>query len=219
MIIMEILNFFTLLDADLLNTKFFGIKVWDSDFWALLFRLALNTIVTYTIIIYIYSPTRKDREFVFTYMVLSPIIFFVINLFLNKNLDVGFAFGLFAIFSILRYRTSQIPVKEITYMFIVIALAVINAMATKKVSYAELLFTNMFIMFIIFLLERQWNLGDNSYQTIYYEKIENIKPENETLLIQDLVERTGREVERYEIVSSDFMRDMAKLRVYFKREK
>jgi len=214
---MELINLFSFLDIE--SIKFFGIKLYDPDFWELVVRLGLNTLVTYIIIWYIYSPTRKDREFVFTYMVLSPIIFFVINLFLNKNLDVGFAFGLFAVFSILRYRTSQIPVKEITYMFIVIALAVINAMATKKVSYAELIFTNLFIMFIIFMLERQWNLGDNTYQTIYYEKIENIKPENEAFLLKDLTERTGRKIERYEIVSSDFMRDMAKLRVYFSREK
>jgi len=213
---MELLNL-TLLDAEPL--RFFDIKVYDTDFWELVLRLGLNTFVTYIIIWFIYSPTRKDREFIFTFMVLSPIIFFVINLFLNKNLDIGFAFGLFAIFSILRYRTTQIPVKEITYMFIVIALAVINAMATKKVSYIELLFTNAFIMFIIFMLERQWGLGDNSYQTIFYEKIENIKPENEAELLKDITERTGRQVERYEIVSSDFMRDMAKLRVYFKRDK
>jgi hypothetical protein len=152
-------------------------------------------------------------------MVLSPIIFFVINLFLNKNLNVGFAFGLFAIFSILRYRTAQVPVKEMTYMFVVISLAVINAMVTKKVSYSELFFTNFFILGIIYVLERQWNLGENTFQTIYYEKIENIKPENEAALLSDLSERTGREIDRYEIVSSDFMRDMAKLRVYFKAEK
>lgn len=214
---MDFLTLFSFLDIG--SIKFFDIKLYDPDLWELVFRLGLNTFVTYIIIWFIYSPTRKDREFIFTFMVLSPIIFFVINLFLNKNLDIGFAFGLFAIFSILRYRTSQIPVKEITYMFIVIALAVINAMATKKVSYAELLFTNAFIMFIIFMLERQWNIGDNSYQTIYYEKIENIKPENEATLLSDLTERTGRQIERYEIVSSDFMRDMAKLRVYFKPEK
>lgn len=213
---MELFNHFYPLVVE--PIKFFGIKLYDPDFWELVFRLGLNTLVTYVIIWFIYSPTRKDREFIFTFMVLSPIIFFVINLFLNKNLDIGFAFGLFAIFSILRYRTSQIPVKEVTYMFIVIALAVINAMATKKVSYVELLFTNAFITFIIFMLERQWNLGDNSYQTIYYEKIDNIKPQNESILLKDLEERTGRQIERYEIVSSDFMRDMAKLRVYFKPE-
>lgn len=213
---MDVLNYFTLLKG---SPELFGIEIWDKDFWELLFRLGINTVVTYFIIWNIYSPTKKDREYVFTFMVLSPIIFFVINLFLNKNLDVGFAFGLFAIFSILRYRTAQVPVKEMTYMFIVIALAVINAMVTKKVSYAELFFTNMFIVFIIYILEKQWGLGENTFQTIMYEKIENIKPENEEELLKDLTERTGREIDRYEIVSSDFMRDMAKLRVYFKREK
>ncbi len=214
---MDFIDLFTLINIG--DIKLFGIKLYDADLWELVFRLGLNTFVTYIIIWFIYSPTRKDREFIFTYMVISPIIFFVINLFLNKNLDIGFAFGLFAVFSILRYRTSQIPIKEITYLFIVIALAVINAMATKKVSYAELLFTNIFIVFIIFMLEKHWNTGDNTYQTILYEKIENIKPENEYELLKDLTERTGRTIERYEIVSSDFMRDMAKLRVYFKSKK
>ncbi|MFT4645551.1 MAG: hypothetical protein ACI8ZX_001968 [Planctomycetota bacterium] len=214
---MNLLELFTFLKIS--NWELFGIEVYDKDFWELLFRLGLNTLVTYFIILKIYSPTRKDREYVFTFMVLSPIIFFVINLFLNKNLNVGFAFGLFAIFSILRYRTAQVPVKEMTYMFVVISLAVINAMVTKKVSYSELFFTNFFILGIIYVLERQWNLGENTFQTIYYEKIENIKPENEAALLSDLSERTGREIDRYEIVSSDFMRDMAKLRVYFKAEK
>lgn len=211
------IHFFTLLQAN--NFQLFGINYWGESFWELLFRLGLNTAVTYLIIWFIYSPTKKDREFVFTFMVLSPMIFFVINLFLNKNLDIGFAFGLFAVFSILRYRSTNVPVKEMTYMFIVISLAVINAMVTENVSYAELLFTNAFIIFITYILEKQWGLGENTFQTIMYEKIENIKPENEKELLRDLTERTGREIDRYEIVSSDFMRDMAKLRVYFKREK
>lgn len=211
------IDFLTLLKSN--APQLFGIDLWHKDFWELLFRLGLNTMVTYIIIWFIYSPTKKDREFVFTFMVLSPMIFFVINLFLNKNLEIGFAFGLFAVFSILRYRSTNVPVKEMTYMFIVISLAVINAMVTKKVSYAELIFTNAFIMLIIYILEKQWGLGENSFQTIMYEKIENIKPENEAELLKDLTERTGREIDRYEIVSSDFMRDMAKLQVYFKREK
>lgn len=210
-------DLFTMLQIS--NLELFGIKLWGNGFWELLFRLGLNTIVTYIIIWFIYSPTKKDREFVFTFMVLSPMIFFVINLFLNKNLEIGFAFGLFAVFSILRYRSTNVPVKEMTYMFIVISLAVINAMVTENVSYAELLFTNAFIMLIIYILEKQWGLGENSFQTIMYEKIENIKPANETELLKDLTERTGREIDRYEIVSSDFMRDMAKIQVYFKREK
>lgn len=213
---MNILEFFTFLSS---KQEFLGIEIWGDGFWHLIFRLGINTLVTYIIIWFIYSPTKKDREFVFTYMVLSPIIFFVINLFLNKELNIGFAFGLFAIFSIMRYRSIALPVKELTYMFVVISLAVINAMVTKNVSYAELAFTNLFIIFIIYMLEKQWGLGENTFQTIMYEKIENIKPENEAELLKDLTERTGREIDRYEIISSDFMRDMAKLQVYFKREK
>lgn len=209
---MELLNIF--LDAE--PAKLFGIKYFDKDFWELLVRLGLNLFISYLIIWKVYQPTRKDSEYIFTYMVFSPIIFFICNLFASVDLEIGFAFGLFAIFSILRYRTTTIQVKEISYMFIIIAVAVVNALATKKVSYIELLFTNFFILGLTYFLERYWAVSANTYQTIYYEKIENIKPENETILRAELEERTGRKIARFDIVESDFMRDMAKIRVYFK---
>ena len=196
--------------------KIFGIKLFDEDFWELIIRLGLNLSVSYSIIRYAYEPTRRDSEYIFTYMIFSPIIFFICNLFANVDLDIGFAFGLFAIFSILRYRTTTIQVKEISYMFIIIAVAVINALATKKISYAELLFTNFFIMGLVFFLERYLAKSSSSIQTVYYEKIENIKPEHEAVLLADLKERTGKDIIRFEILETDFMRDMAKIRIYFK---
>lgn len=198
--------------------RIFGIKLFDPDFYELILRLGLNLLVTYMIVWKIYQPTRKDSEYVFTYMVFSPIIFFICHLFMNADIDIGFAFGLFAIFSILRYRTTTIQVKEISYMFIVIAIAVLNALATKKVSYAELLFTNFFILGLVYMLERYWSSNANNVQTIYYEQIDHIKPSNEALLLANLEERTGKKIARYEIVESDFMRDMAKIRVYFKAQ-
>jgi hypothetical protein len=196
------------------SARIFDIKLFDTDFFELLLRLALNLVVAYSIIHFVYQPTRKDSEYLFTFMVFNPLIFFVCHLFSKVDLSIGFAFGLFAVFSILRYRTTQIQVKEMTYMFIVISVAVINALATKKVSYTELLFTNFFIIFITYLLEKYTSNSGVNMQIIRYEIIENIKPENEALLLEDLKRRIGKEVIRYEIIEADYIRDSARLRVF-----
>lgn len=196
------------------SARIFDIKLFDTDFFELLLRLALNLVVAYSIIHFVYQPTRKDSEYVFTFMIFNPLIFFVCHLFSKVDLSIGFAFGLFAVFSILRYRTTQIQVKEMTYMFIVISVAVINALATKKVSYTELLFTNFFIIFITYLLEKYTSHSGVNMQIIRYEIIENIKPENEALLLEDLKRRIGKEVIRYEIIEADYIRDSARLRVF-----
>jgi hypothetical protein len=196
------------------SIKIFGIKLFDADLYELMLRLALNIAVAYSIIHFIYQPTRKDSDYLFTFMILNPLIFFVCKLFSNVNLDIGFAFGLFAVFSILRYRTAQIQVKEMTYMFIVITIAVINALASKKISYAELMFTNAFIILITYLMEKYASHGVLSMQIIRYDIIENIRPENKELLLADLKKRIGKDVIRYEIIETDYIRDSAKLRVF-----
>lgn len=200
-----------LLDA----AKIFDIKLFDKDFYELLIRLSLNLSVAYSIIYFIYQPTRRDSEYLFTFMIFNPLIFFVCHLFSKVDLSIGFAFGLFAVFSILRYRTTTIQVKEMTYMFIVIAVAVINALATKKVSYTELLFTNAFIIGITYILERYSMNSGMNMQLVRYDIIENMKPENEILLLEDLKKRIGKEIIRYEIIDVDYIRDYARLRVYY----
>ncbi len=208
------MDYFILLDSE--PIRYFGIKLYDKDFWELFLRLALNMAVSMTIIKYIYQPTRKDSEYLLTYMIFSPLIFFVCHLFSKVDLSIGFAFGLFAVFSILRYRTTTIPVKEMTYMFVIIAVAVINALATKKVSYIELFFTNAFIIGFIFLLEKQTYGTGIGVENILYEKIENIRPENEYLVFEDLRERLGKEIIKYEIVEADYLKDSVKMRVFYK---
>lgn len=199
------------------SIKIFDIKLFDTDFYELLLRLCLNLVVAYSIIHFIYNPTRKDSEYVFTFMIFNPLIFFICHLFSKVDLSIGFAFGLFAVFSILRYRTTQIQVKEMTYMFVVIAVAVINALATKKVSYTELLFTNAFVILLTYIIERYTTNGGVNMQVIRYEIIENIKPENEALLIKDLENRIGKKVTRFEIIEADYIRDSAKLRVFHEK--
>jgi len=104
-------------------------------------------------------------------------------------------------------------------MFVIIGLSVLNAISTKKVSYAELMFTNLFVLGLMYLLERYIMTSGNEIQTVMYEKIENIKPQNESVLVSDLEERTGRLIEKVEILEANYLKDSARIRVYFKKQK
>jgi hypothetical protein len=123
--------------------------------------------------------------------------------------------GLFAIFGVLRYRTSQIPIREMTYLFIVIGTAVINALANKKITYVELVTANSIVIFIAWGFEHKWFMRHESKKTILYEKIDLIKPENYKQLLADLSERTGLKITRVEVGRIDFLRDTARLRIYY----
>ena len=131
------------------------------------------------------------------------------------KLELGFALGLFAIFGIIRYRTDPIPIKEMTYLFIVIGVSVINALANKKISHSELLFTNFIIIAVTYALEKIWLLKHETRKTITYEKIELIVPGRKQELLDDLKLRTGLNITRVEVRRLDFLRDTAQLRIFF----
>jgi len=133
----------------------------------------------------------------------------------NVKLELGFALGLFAIFGIIRYRTTQIPIKEMTYLFLVIGISVINALSNSKVSYAELIFTNLTLLAVTYFLEKVLMIGHETRKVINYEKIELIKPENWPALKNDLEERTGLTILRFEIGKIDFLKDTAKIVIYY----
>jgi hypothetical protein len=133
----------------------------------------------------------------------------------NVKLQLGFALGLFAIFGIIRYRTNPIPIREMTYLFIVIGISVINALANKKISYAELLFTNFIIVLIIWLLEKVFFLKHLSEKDITYENIELINPERQEELKADLEKRTGLDIQKIEIGKINFLRDSVRLKIYY----
>jgi hypothetical protein len=133
----------------------------------------------------------------------------------NVKLQLGFALGLFAVFGIIRYRTNPMPIKEMTYLFVIIGISVINALANKKVSYAELFFCNFIVVFIIYALEKLWLLRHESCKTITYEKIDLIKPEKYNELKADLEQRTGLKINRIEIGKINFLRDTALINIYY----
>ena len=197
--------------------KFFGIKLIDvKDFWELVSRFSFNMLISIIIVRFIYYPTSWKKAYLFTYVLFSIIVFFLCHLLSNVKLGLGFALGLFAIFGIIRYRTSTIPIKEMTYLFIIIGISVINALANKKVSYAELLFTNFAIVIATFGLEKFWLTSQRELsKSILYEKIELIKPDRRAELVTDLKERTGLNIHRVQIGQLDFVKDTANVRIYY----
>jgi hypothetical protein len=184
-------------------------------FYQLLLRFSLNMIIVVTIVRCMYYPVARRKDYLFTFLLISTVVFLLCILLESVKLQLGFAFGLFAIFGILRYRTNAIPIKEMTYLFVIIGISVVNALVNKKVSWAELLFTNLVIMGIIYGLEKIWLLKHESSKIIIYEKIDLIKPEKYDLLIKDLEERTGLKINRIDIGRIDFLRDTAKIVIYY----
>jgi hypothetical protein len=196
--------------------ELFNIDLIDvEDFGELIFRFLFNFFIIFIAIRFIYYPIRKRKDYLFTYILISSTVFLLCFLLENVKLELGFALGLFAIFGIIRYRTRQIPIKEMTYLFLVIGISVINALANKKVSYAELITTNLLLVLITFILEKLLLLKHESTKSINYEKIELIKPENRRELIEDLEMRTGLKINRIEVGKIDFLRDTARINIYY----
>jgi hypothetical protein len=198
------------------SLEFLGTPLFDSkDFFKLLVKTAFNLSIILIIVRYIYYPVTKNKDYLFTYFLISLTVFLLCVLLDSVKLELGFALGLFAIFGIIRYRTDPIPIKEMTYLFLVIGISVVNALANKKISYSELVFANFMIVGVTLGLERVWLLKHESRKNIIYEKINLIKPENHSELILDLKDRTGINVVRVEIRKIDFLKDIAYLRIFY----
>ena len=186
-----------------------------ASFSELIFRFILNTCVVVTIVRYLYYPVARRKDYLFSFLLISILVFLICFLLESVKLQIGFAFGLFAIFGILRYRTNSIPIKEMTYLFILLGISVINALVNKKISWAELLFTNAVLVFIVYGLERLWLLKHESSKNIIYEKVEMIVPEKREELKKDLEVRTGLKINRVEIGRIDYLRDTARIIIYY----
>jgi hypothetical protein len=187
-----------------------------SSFLELAGRFALNLAVMMILVRWLYYSTTRRKDYLFTYILISSIVFFLCYLLESVKLQIGFALGLFAIFGIIRYRTNQMPIREMTYLFLVIGISVINALADTDTSVAEILFTNLAVIVATYGLEKVWLLRHESSKIVLYEKIDMIKPENRGELIRDLQERTGIEkIKRVDVGKIDFLRDTCLLTVYY----
>ena len=186
------------------------------EFFNLVFRFGFNLSIAFIIIKLIYHRDHNNNDFVFTYFMFNSLIFFFASILGSMTVNLGFAFGLFAVFAILRYRTDPIPIKEMTYLFIVITIGVINALSSSEVSYAELLFTNTALVVLTYFLETYWQNNLLVRHTVEYEIIENIKPENHEKMLFDLEDRTGLSIKHFEIGRINFLRDTVQIRIYCK---
>lgn len=199
-----------------MEQKFLGIALVNpADFLELIIRFSFNLLFVLLIVRFLYYSITKRKDYLFTYILISTIIFLLCFLLGNVKIQIGFALGLFAIFGIIRYRTSQMPIKEMTYLFIVIGISVINALANKKISYAELLFTNIVIFLVTYILEKVWLLRHESHRIIRYDNIELIKPEKFNELKADLEMKTGLNINRIEIGNVNYLSDSVKIQVYY----
>jgi hypothetical protein len=178
----------------------------------------INLIVALLIIRGIYYPARRSKEYVFTFLTLNTGVFLISSLLGGVDLSVGFGFSLFAIFSVLRYRTDPIPVREMTYLFVLMALPVLDAVLLSQGDYPALLIANGMTVLVLYVGEREWGCRYDQKKSITYEKIDLIRPENYDRLLADLCERTGLPVTRCEVGRIDFLRDIAELKIYYRQD-
>ena len=182
----------------------------------LIIRFGFNLSVAFIIIKLIYQRDHNNNDFVFTYFMFNSLIFFFASILGSITINMGFAFGLFAVFAILRYRTDPIPIKEMTYLFIVITIGVINALSGDEVSFEALLFTNTALVGLTYFLEKYWQNNLLASMNIDYEKIENVKPQNHEALLTDLKERTGLNIQDFQFSRMNFLRDTVRIKIYYK---
>ncbi|MEX1000663.1 MAG: DUF4956 domain-containing protein [Crocinitomicaceae bacterium] len=197
---------------------FMDIPFTDDDFYKLAFRFLVNLIFLTILIRFIYYPKTKRKDYVFTYYMISIISFMICFVLKKLEIDTGMGLGLFAIFGIIRYRTSTVRIKEMTYLFVAIGLAVVNALAGKQVSFAELLFVNSVTVLIVYLLEYILLQKNENTKSIIYEKIDLIKPEKHEALMADLEKRTGLKINKIQIGNLDFLKDTAQIKIFYQSE-
>ena len=187
-------------------------------FAMMLVRLFISTLVTWFIIAKLYYPKSKRRDFYFTFMLISVANFFIVffMIFVLDNMkgktSMGIGIGLFGIFSIMRYRTDAMPVREMTYLFVIIALSLVNSIA-EGVSIVELLLTNLIIVVFVWLLER--NLKLEASRLIQYDRVDLIAPEKRDELKADLEKRLGVKIIKVDVGAVDFIRDMAMVKIIY----
>jgi len=197
------------------DNNFLGISYFNDDFYPLLFRMTLNLLVLTLLIRFLYYSKAKRKDYLFTYYLIGMITFFLCFGLKKLDIDTGMGLGLFAIFSILRYRTESIEIKEMTYLFLVIGVSVVNALASNKISLAEMAMINGVLLGITYGLENMWLLRHETRKVINYERIDLIKPECYDEMKADVEKRTGLKINRIEVGKIDFLRDSAQLLIFF----
>jgi hypothetical protein len=192
-----------------------AIQWFSTDFYALLIRLGINLFFLTILIRFLYYSKTKRKDYLFTYFLIGLITFFLCFGLMHMDIDTGMGLGLFAIFGIIRYRTDAIEIKEMTYLFMVIGISVVNALASNELSISEVTVINVTVLLVTFILENLWLMKHETRKTINYERIDLIKPDQHDLLKADLEKRTGLVINRVEVGKIDFLNDTAQVRIYY----
>lgn len=197
-------------------TTLFGLDLHadPADLFALMGRLSLDLVVTAILVLGIYRRLYKSQEFVFTYFTFNLITFSMCLLLSKVPMELGFALGLFAVFGILRYRTEAIRMRDLTYMFIVIGVAIMNAVATAPVTLPELLIVDLLIIGVTFAVETNPRLRQNLATPLLYDDLSLLQRGREAQLRADISRRTGFDVVKVEIHRIDLLRDAAELTIF-----
>ncbi len=202
-------------NAEEQNIDFLGLPFFDAPgLWKMLILFGINLLVCWIITHFLYYPKSHRRDYYFTYLLFSTAIFFILYQLQNMKIEVGIALGLFGIFSMIRYRTEQLPIREMTYLFVLIAISIVNG-AGMASSYVSFIATNVIFILLIWLLEAVGMSNRKAQKIITYEKIALIKPERSEELLADLRERTGLDIVKVQVGSIDFLKDTAFLKVTY----
>lgn len=192
-------------------------KIIDIDHTKeLLIAFLINLITIMIVVRGLYYPKCKRGEFFFTYILIAISTFMLIYVLGDVKLKAGIALGLFAIFSIIRYRTEQVAIREMTYLFIIIAISAINGLIVSELSYGEVLIINLLFIFSIWVCESKLLISHYSYKVIKYDNINLITPDKRDELIADLEKRTGLKIEKVEVGAIDFLKDAAIVKMYYR---
>ena len=182
----------------------------------LIVSLLLNTLVTWLVVHFFYYPKGRRRDYYFTFILLSVSIFMLIALLLGGSSDmgVGAALGLFAIFGIIRYRTESVPIREMTYLFFLVALSVING-RSQQLTFLDQLSINAIFVACVWACENFLTTSNEGCKYVKYDNIDLIRPDRYDELKADLEERLGLHITRIEVGAVDFLTDMTMLRVFY----
>jgi hypothetical protein len=176
---------------------------------------ALNLLVALVIVRFIYGRGSQEKRYVFAFLALNTVIYFVLGLLTSVELSIGAGFGLFAIFSVLRYRTEETPIREMTYLFVLLALPVMNAVLMPTGALSQLLLANGVVVAVLFALEQGWGFRFEASSQVIYERIELIQPGRYEELLADLRARTGLSATRATVGRIDFLRDSAEVTLFY----
>ena len=194
---------------------FANINWVSSDFYNLIIKFGFNLVFLTIIIRFLYYTKTKRKDYLFTYYLIGTITFFLCFGLKKFGIDTGMGLGLFAIFGIIRYRTDAIEIKEMTYLFLIIGVSVVNALINGSMSVGEVMLINVSVVVITYILEFMWLMKHETRKTITYERIDLILPEKYEEMKADLQARTGLNINRFDIGKIDFLNDTALVRIYY----